>query len=347
MFLRLIDAVRKSFAASEVATESGITIKDLAYGCDACRGKGTLRESMSFLPAVTQTCEACDGTGYRREVASLVERGRTLADIEALTIAELVDEWGDIDTVGRVGGTAMELGLGYLVVRQPGWSLSGGEAQRLKLAKALSRPPRKARSTCSTSRASDCTRRTPPSSPAPSTEIVDAGNTVLIVEHDPALLAACDWLIELGPGAGPDGGPHRVPGPTGKAGQVRHRNRPVPDRGARMNTLLLGDPSPSLQWRAATELEGIPSRTTRTCKRRAARSAKAHRCDRSSPDSRQRAVRRTPSGYILCQLAYLGYSGPEITEAVEALFTLQLPERRMGDGSEEDEQRPAVKAERC
>ena len=169
MFLRLIDAVRKSFAASEVATESGITIKDLAYGCDACRGKGTLRESMSFLPAVTQTCEACDGTGYRREVASLVERGRTLADIEALTIAELVDEWGDIDTVGRVGGTAMELGLGYLVVRQPGWSLSGGEAQRLKLAKALSRPQRKARSTCSTSRASDCTRRTPPSSPSPST----------------------------------------------------------------------------------------------------------------------------------------------------------------------------------
>ena len=68
------------------------------------------------------------------------ERGRTLADIEALTIGELVDEWGDIDAVRRAGEAALALGLGYLVVRQPGWSLSGGEAQRLKLAKELARP---------------------------------------------------------------------------------------------------------------------------------------------------------------------------------------------------------------
>jgi excinuclease ABC subunit A len=206
MFLGLIDAVRKAFAASEVAGEQGITIKDLRYDCDACHGNGTWREDMWFLPSVTQTCDACDGTGYRAEIAVLVERGRTLAGIEALTIAELVDEWRDIDAVRRVGDAALALGLGYLIVRQPGWSLSGGEAQRLKLAKELARRTTgealyvldeptvglQATDVAVLARALDA--------------VVDAGNTVLIVEHDPALLATCDWLIELGPGAGPAGG---------------------------------------------------------------------------------------------------------------------------------------------
>jgi excinuclease ABC subunit A len=131
MYLGLVEAVRRAFAATEAAVEAGITIKDLQYGCDECHGRGTWQEGMSFLPAVSQTCDACGGTGYRREVLDLVERGRTLADVEALTIAELVDEWGDLPAVARSTSVAVDLGLGYLVVRQPGWSLSGGEAQRL------------------------------------------------------------------------------------------------------------------------------------------------------------------------------------------------------------------------
>ncbi|TCO30053.1 excinuclease ABC subunit A [Kribbella steppae] len=213
MFLGLINAVRKSFATSEVAREQGITMKDLTYGCDACGGKGTWQEGMSFLPSVTQTCEACGGCGYRREVAALVERGRSLADIEALTIGELVEEWGDIDRVRRVGDAAVALGLGYLIVRQPGWSLSGGEAQRLKLAKELARSTKagtlyvldeptvglQVTDVAVLARALDT--------------IVDAGNTVLVVEHDPMLLATCDWLVELGPGAGPHGGKTVFEGP--------------------------------------------------------------------------------------------------------------------------------------
>ncbi len=205
-YLGLINAVRKVFAASEPAREQGLTIKDLGYGCDACRGKGSWQEDMSFLPAVTQTCEACGGTGYRREVATLVERGRTLAEIEGLTVAELVEEWGDLDAVRRVGDAALALGLGYLIIRQPGWSLSGGEAQRLKLAKELARP-----STSGSLYVLD-----EPTVGLQLTDVavlaraldavVEAGNTVLVVEHDPVLLAGCDWLIELGPGAGPDGG---------------------------------------------------------------------------------------------------------------------------------------------
>jgi len=202
----LVDAVRKEFAASEVAREQGITIKDLTYGCDACHGRGTWQERMSFLPSVSQTCDSCGGTGYRREVADLVERDRTLADIEALSIAELLEEWGDVDAVRRAGDAAIALGIGYLIVPQPGWSLSGGEAQRLKLARELARRTKagtlyvldeptvglQVTDVAVLARALDT--------------VVDAGNTVLVVEHDPLLLATCDWLIELGPGAGPAGG---------------------------------------------------------------------------------------------------------------------------------------------
>jgi len=105
-----------------------------------------------------------------------------------------------------VGDAALALGLGYLVVRQPGWSLSGGEAQRLKLAKELAR-----RTTSGALYVLD-----EPTVGLQVTDVavlagaldavVDAGNTVLVVEHDPMLLATCDWLIELGPGAGPAGG---------------------------------------------------------------------------------------------------------------------------------------------
>jgi excinuclease ABC subunit A len=196
-------------------------VKDLQYGCDECHGKGAWQEGMSFLPAVSRTCDGCGGTGYRREVLDLVERGRTLADIEGLTIAELADEWGDVGIVGRAGSAAVDLGLGYLVVRQPGWSLSGGEAQRLKLAKELARPGKgsalyvldepttglQVTDVAVLARAFDA--------------IVDAGNTVLVVEHDPILLSTCDWLVELGPGAGPAGGQVIFEGPPealGKAG---------------------------------------------------------------------------------------------------------------------------------
>ena len=162
---------------------------------------------------MAQTCDACQGSGYRREAATLLHRNRTLVDIEALTIAEILDESGDIDAVRRVGRAAVDLGVGYLDLRQPGWSLSGGEAQRLKLAKELARP----------TKAASLYVLDEPTVGLQATDVdvlvhaldtlVDAGNTVLVVEHDPAFLTACDWLIELGRGAGPDGGKIIFQGP--------------------------------------------------------------------------------------------------------------------------------------
>jgi excinuclease ABC subunit A len=135
-----------------------------------------------------------------------VVRDHTLAGVEALTLGEVAEIFGDVPAIARACDAAARVGLGYLVVRQPGWSLSGGEAQRLKLAKELA-------------------RRTGGSAlyllDEPTVglhvadvgvlvtaldEVVASGSSVVVVEHNPDLLAACDWLIELGPGAGPDGG---------------------------------------------------------------------------------------------------------------------------------------------
>ncbi len=206
MFLGLIEAVRKAYAGSETAMELGLTLKDLRYACDGCDGRGAWQESMWFLPSVTQTCDACAGSGYRREAISLVERGATLADLEGLTITEVVEVWGDRDVVRRAGQAAIALGLGYLVLRQPGWSLSGGEAQRLKLAKELARRTKGSALFVLDEPTVGLQATDVAVLAATLAAVVDAGNSVIVVEHDPALLATCDWLIELGPGAGPDGG---------------------------------------------------------------------------------------------------------------------------------------------
>lgn len=205
-YLGIVDALRAAYAASDAAVAAGVSRRDLSHGCDACKGRGSWSETMSFLPSVVQECEACGGTGYRLEVASLVLRGRTLAETERLTLQELADEWGDIGGIARACDIAVRLGLGYLVVRQPGWSLSGGEAQRLKLAKELGR-----KASAPTLflldeptvglHAMDVDRLVQALE-----EVVSAGHSVLVAEHDPRLLACCDWLIELGPGAGPEGG---------------------------------------------------------------------------------------------------------------------------------------------
>jgi len=205
-YLGIVDALRRVYASSDVAETAGISEADIKRGCDLCGGRGSWRERMWFLPAVTHACDACGGTGYRREAASLVLRGHTLAEVEALTLDEVAGVFGDVAAVGRACDAAARVGLGYLVVRQPGWSLSGGEAQRLKLAKELG-------------------KRTTPRTlylldeptvglhvndvgvlVAALDEVVASGSTVLVVEHHPDLLAACDWLVELGPGGGPDGG---------------------------------------------------------------------------------------------------------------------------------------------
>jgi excinuclease ABC subunit A len=198
-------ALRRAFAESDSAVAAGLDEQELAPRCDACKGRGLVAEDMGFLPNMRRACDACAGTGYTAEARSVRVHGRNLPELEAMTVDEVLRLWED-ERVARPLRTAAELGLGYLVLRQPGFALSGGELQRLKLAKELMKQkteptlfildePTVGQSSRDVARLADVLHR-----------LVDDCHTALIVDHNPQLLAACDRLLELGPGAGPTGG---------------------------------------------------------------------------------------------------------------------------------------------
>jgi excinuclease ABC subunit A len=223
-FLGVSRALRRAFAASDEAVAAGLTEKELAPRCDGCHGRGLVREDMGFLPTITYPCDACGGTGYRVEVRSLAVRGRTLPETEALEITDALTLWGDEAAIARPLALAVELGLGHLVVRQPAATLSGGELQRLKLVNELAKDggpatlfvldePTVGQQEQDVALLIEVLDR-----------LVDAGHSALVVDHHPTLLAACDWLIELGPGGGPEGGRVVAAGPPD---DVAHGSTPT------------------------------------------------------------------------------------------------------------------------
>jgi len=209
-FLGLMQPLRALYAASEDAQALGLDEKQLSRGCSVCKGRGSIKIEMGFLPDIHTPCEICRGTGHVPEAWEVRLRDLALPELYALTLDEVFDTFGDVEALARPLKAAQAVGLGYLVLRQPGQALSGGEAQRLKIARELARKgssetlyildePTVGQHLEDVARLIEVLRR-----------LVDAGhngrNTVVVVEHHPHLLAACDWLIELGPGGGPDGG---------------------------------------------------------------------------------------------------------------------------------------------
>ena len=219
-YLNLVRPLRALYAASDDAQALGMDEKQLGRRCSACGGRGTIRTDMGFLPDTHTECETCQGTGHLPEAWEIRLYGVALPEVYALTIDQVYDLFREIDSIARPLAVARDVGLGYLVLRQPGFALSGGEAQRLKIVKELCR-----RASAETlyildeptvgQHLEDVARLT-----GVLHRLVDgdwmAGNrkstvahnrnTVVVVEHHPHLLASCDWLVELGPGGGPDGG---------------------------------------------------------------------------------------------------------------------------------------------
>jgi excinuclease ABC subunit A len=220
-FFRLSNPIHKLYAQGEDARALGLDAKELGQRCSACKGSGSTRIDMGFLPDVHSTCEVCRGTGYRPEAWQIRYLGVPLPELFSMTIDEvyslLVDATEAVGAASKLVRTlaaAREVGLGYLVLRQPGYSLSGGEAQRLKIARELCRPT-------GLGRGSARNRATLYILDEPTlgqhmedvarlcgvlNRLVEDGHTVVVSEHHPHLLADCDWLIELGPGGGPQGG---------------------------------------------------------------------------------------------------------------------------------------------
>ena len=174
--------------------------------CPNCEGEGFVMVELLFLPSVYSPCPVCNGTRYNDKTLEVLYHGSSIADVLNMTVNEAFDFFADEAPILRSLNVLQEVGLGYLRLGQPATELSGGEAQRIKLATELQRVQ-----TGATLYILD----EPTTGLHPSdvdrlikqlNRLTDAGNTIILVEHDMQVIAACDWVIDMGPGAGDEGG---------------------------------------------------------------------------------------------------------------------------------------------
>ncbi len=203
--------IRELFATAPEARARGYKPGRFSFNvkggrCEACRGEGYNQIEMQFLPDVTVPCEICHGKRYNREALEIRFKGKTIAEVLAMTVQEAYEFFENFPVLKTKFGTLKDVGLGYIRLGQPATTLSGGEAQRVKLATELSK-----RATGKTLYILD----------EPTTglsfhdvaallkvlqRLVDAGNTVVLIEHHLDLIKCADWIIDLGPGGGDRGG---------------------------------------------------------------------------------------------------------------------------------------------
>ena len=205
------DLIRKLFAETAEAKVRGYGPGRFSFNvkggrCESCKGDGTLRIEMNFLPDVYVPCEVCHGARYNRETLEVHYKGRTVADVLGMSIAEAAEFFASIPRIARHLTTLVEVGLGYVRLGQSATTLSGGEAQRVKLASELQR-----RSTGRTVYVLD-----EPTTGLHSEDIrkllmvlqslADKGNTVIVIEHNLDVIKSADWVIDMGPEGGSGGG---------------------------------------------------------------------------------------------------------------------------------------------
>ena len=213
--------IRELFAQTEGAKARGYTPGRFSFNvkggrCETCGGDGVRKLEMSFLPDVYITCEQCGGRRFNKETLEVRYAGKNIAEILDMTVAEACEFFGKVPRLANKLKTLVDVGLGYLGLGQPATTLSGGEAQRIKLATELSR-----RSTGKTLYLLD-----EPTTGLHFDDIAklmtlllrlrDAGNTVVVIEHNIDVMRCADWIIDLGPGGGDSGGTLVCEGPPEK-----------------------------------------------------------------------------------------------------------------------------------
>jgi excinuclease ABC subunit A len=223
----VFDHIRKLFAATPEAKLRGYQPGRFSFNvkggrCEACAGDGTIKIDMQFLPDIYVPCEVCKGRRYNRETLEVHYKGRTISEVLEMSVEEACEFFTNIPAITRHMETLRDVGLGYIRLGQPATTLSGGEAQRVKLASELRK-----RATGQTVYILD----------EPTTglhfedvrkllnvlhRLVEKGNTVIVIEHDLDVVKTADWVIDLGPEGGSGGGrivaegtPERVAGVAG------------------------------------------------------------------------------------------------------------------------------------
>jgi excinuclease ABC subunit A len=217
----LFDQVRKLFAATPQAKkrryDAGRFSFNVAKGrCEHCAGEGFVMVELLFLPSVYAPCPTCEGARYNADTLAVRYRERNIAEVLGMTVDEAHAFFEDQEAVARPLQVLREVGLGYLRLGQSATELSGGEAQRIKLATELQRATRGGTLYVLDEPTTGLHPLDADRLMAQLNRLVDAGNTVVMVEHTMRVVAGCDWVIDIGPGAGEAGGKVVAAGPPGE-----------------------------------------------------------------------------------------------------------------------------------
>jgi excinuclease ABC subunit A len=224
-YVELFGIIRKLFSQTPAARARGYSSGRFSFNtkggrCEACRGHGQKLIQMHFLPDVWVVCDECGGARYNRETLEITYRGRTIADVLAMDVAESLEFFANIPAAARILQTLYDVGLGYIQLGQSATTLSGGEAQRVKLAKELARvstgdtiyildEPTTGLHFADIQRLLDVLHR-----------LTDAGNTAIVIEHNLDVIKTADWIIDLGPEGGEAGGYIVAEGPPEAISEV-------------------------------------------------------------------------------------------------------------------------------
>ncbi len=207
----LFDAVRKLYASTDEARARGYTAGRFSFNvaggrCETCQGEGFLAVELLFLPGTYGPCPVCQGARYNEETLQVTYRGKSIADVLDMRVETAAEFLADVPAAARSLQTLLDVGLGYLRLGQPATELSGGEAQRIKLATELQR----ARRGHTLYLLDEPTTGLHPQDVqlllGQLNRLVDSGNTVVVVEHSMNVVASADWVIDMGPSGGEDGG---------------------------------------------------------------------------------------------------------------------------------------------
>jgi excinuclease ABC subunit A len=212
-YIKAYDEIRRLFAATPLARERRYTASTFSFNvkggrCETCEGAGALQVEMVFLANVFVPCDQCAGRRFKPEILDIKVRGRSIHDVLGLTIDQAIRFFPHEEKLGQALWHLQQVGLGYLRLGQPATTLSGGEAQRVKIARELAvsakagghrlyilDEPTTGLHLDDVQKLADVLRR-----------LVDAGHTVIVIEHNLDLIKLADWIIDLGPEGGDGGG---------------------------------------------------------------------------------------------------------------------------------------------